>query len=593
MKKTLTINLGGLIFHIDEDAFNKLELYLRTLRNQFAQTSGGDEIISDVETRMAELFRERNNDTKEVINTDDVDKVISILGKPEDYLQDEDYAQANTAFTTENSYSKKLHRDVDNRMIAGVASGLAAYMNISSIWIRLLFVALFFSGFGFFLYIILWIVVPGARTTAEKLQMRGKPVTLSNIENFVKEEAQAVGQSMKNLGQKANNYRSQPNTFAAVIGQFFQGIIEIIKLIFKGILKLLGFLLLIWAFLLLGFLAIAFFIGLDINNSHYTISELSNLLDLITTDNTLYSTINLGLSLVIIGPLFLVVYYGIRLVFGVEPLNRGVRRGLAFLSLGGIIVLANSAYQVAELFDDSAYYRNEEKLDLKSRSYRLEVVQDDIYYDFESDYNHDLWTLNQGKSFFNDLKIDIKKSSKDYSYIEREVKSYGRDRQDARENTQNVEYTLLLDSALIKASNYYSIKKGTFYRGQRVRLNLYMAVGDTIFLSPGTESLFYDLKNINDYWDNDMVGHFWTMTNKGLMCADCTDSDNIYDSWEDEEENNLEDNIDSAEPEVIIEDGLIIIRDSQVYQENPSQEIYNMNQKLALMYLPLDSYSLI
>ena len=164
MKKTLTINLGGFIFHIDEDAFNQLDLYLGTLRNQFSRTSGGDEIIADVETRMAELFRERNGETKEVINTLDVEAVISILGKPEDYLQEEDYAHAGAHYDQYQPYSKKIHRDVDNRIIGGVAAGLAAYLNIDSIWTRLLFIALLFTGFGLLLYVILWIVVPSART---------------------------------------------------------------------------------------------------------------------------------------------------------------------------------------------------------------------------------------------------------------------------------------------------------------------------------------------------------------------------------------------------------------------------------------------
>ena len=211
MKKTLTINLGGFIFHIDEDAFNQLERYLATLRSQFSRTSGSDEIIADVETRMAELFRERNGQTKEVINTQDVEAVISILGRPEDYLQEEDFSNANANYENYQSYSKKIHRDVDNRMIGGVAAGLAAYMNINPVWTRLLFFALFFSGFGLLLYIILWIVVPSARTTAEKLQMRGKPVTLSNIENFVREEAHAVGNSVKHMGRKAQDMSRNSN----------------------------------------------------------------------------------------------------------------------------------------------------------------------------------------------------------------------------------------------------------------------------------------------------------------------------------------------------------------------------------------------
>ena len=98
MKKTFNINLGGQIFHIDDDAFNKLEAYLGALRQQFSSTSGGDEILNDVETRMAELFKERTANTKEVINIQDVDEAIAIIGKPEDFWHEDEASQGNFQF---------------------------------------------------------------------------------------------------------------------------------------------------------------------------------------------------------------------------------------------------------------------------------------------------------------------------------------------------------------------------------------------------------------------------------------------------------------------------------------------------------------
>ena len=171
MKKTFNINLGGQIFHIDDDAFNKLEAYLGALRQQFSSTSGGDEILNDVETRMAELFKERTANTKEVINIQDVDEAIAIIGKPEDFWHEDEASKSNFQYDNTMSYQKRVMRDVDNRVLGGVASGLAAYFNIDTLWIRLLFVALMFAGFGVLLYIILWLVVPAARTTTEKLHV--------------------------------------------------------------------------------------------------------------------------------------------------------------------------------------------------------------------------------------------------------------------------------------------------------------------------------------------------------------------------------------------------------------------------------------
>jgi phage shock protein PspC (stress-responsive transcriptional regulator) len=567
MKKTLTINLGGFIFHIDEDAFNKLELYLSTLRRQFSKTSGGDEIIADVETRMAELFKERNGDTKEVINAIDIEEVISILGKPEEYLHDEDYTTEDNSFSSNKTYSKKIHRDVDNRMIGGVASGLAAYMNISAVWTRLLFVALFFSGFGLFLYIILWIVVPSARSTAEKLQMRGKPVTLSNIENFVRDEAHAVGDSVKSMGQKAREYDRFPTNLVGLIGQFFNGVFEIAKLVLKFLFKAIGFVFLLIAFIALGSLATALFIGVDLNSSHYTINEIFDLFQLVSIDSGIYNALTFGLSLLVLGPLFLIVYYGIRLVFGVDPLNRGVRRGLALLSFIGLIIFISSAFRITKNFKSEAYYANEKKLDLKSSSYRLEVLMDDIYYNFDEDFNNDFWTVSKGQSYFKGIKLDIRKSIKGYTYLETEISSRGRNRQAAQENLKSIDYIVEVDSGQIVVSNYYGIKKAKFFRMQEVDHILYMNVGDTVFLSKSTQGLIYDITNINSYYDWDMSEHYWTMTEQGLLCADCDESADLLEEMEEEQEyKDIESNQDQVkEPseEVRIENGLIIIEETQ------------------------------
>ena len=123
MNKTLNINLAGLIFHIDEDAFKQLERYLDTLKRQFRSTDGGNEIVSDIENRIAELFRERTSDSKEVISLEDVLEVIEIMGQPEDYMDPEEEPQASS---TSNMYtgSRRLLRDPDNKVIGGVSSGV-------------------------------------------------------------------------------------------------------------------------------------------------------------------------------------------------------------------------------------------------------------------------------------------------------------------------------------------------------------------------------------------------------------------------------------------------------------------------------------
>ena len=395
--------------------------------------------------------------------------------------------------------------------------------------------------------------------------MRGKPVTLSNIETFVREEVHAVGNSVKNMGRKAQGINRSSNNLADLLSRFFNGLLEIVKLILKFVFKAIGFIFLIAVFIALASLAATVFIGFNLNDTHYTWGEISNLFQLISTDSSLYNSITLGLSLFVLGPLFLLVYYGIRLVFGVDPLNRGVRRSLGFLSLIGLIILGSSVYQISENFRSESYYTSEQKIDLNTRSYKLEIVQDDIYYSFYEGINTDLWTINNGKSYYKNVQLDIRKSDKEYTYLESEFKSRGLNRQDARKNAQSLDYIFTVDSNTLNFSNYYSINEGSLYRMQKIDHILYMMPGDTVYLSPGTEKLIYNIKNLNNYWDYNMDGHYWTMTQQGLLCVDCENSDQVRASViekVEEIETTIKEN-DLNTKEVRIENDLIIIEEAE------------------------------
>lgn len=187
MKKTYTVNIGGLVFSIDEDAFRKLNGYLDELKVHLKNNPGSSEIMEDIERRIAELFKEKLKDRKEVIGLDDVEKVVGILGKPGDIGEESE--EDTQGEKIKRGMPKRLYRDIDDKMIGGVCSGLGYYINIDPTWVRIVFVvAILLSGVSAVAYLILWIVVPPANTITEKLEMRGNPVNLSNIENAVKEE---------------------------------------------------------------------------------------------------------------------------------------------------------------------------------------------------------------------------------------------------------------------------------------------------------------------------------------------------------------------------------------------------------------------
>ncbi|ASB49303.1 PspC domain-containing protein [Alkalitalea saponilacus] len=212
MKRTISINIASTAFFIDEDAYGRLNDYLRKLESWFSGKDGGQEIINDIENRFRELFLERINPKTGVITLSMVDEVIAIMGQPEDFIPDgeeipeSEFASAGSAGS--NRSSKRMYRDIDDKVLGGVCSGLAAYFNLDPVFVRILFVLLtFFSfGTGLVVYIVLWIAVPAAYTLSQKLEMRGENVTISNIEKAMKEQ---YGKAKEQFSQfrKSDSYR--------------------------------------------------------------------------------------------------------------------------------------------------------------------------------------------------------------------------------------------------------------------------------------------------------------------------------------------------------------------------------------------------
>jgi len=195
MKITVSINLGGYSFNIDEDAYSELKRYLKNLELHFAGEESSSEILSDIETRMAELFRTKLTTYKQVITIADVNQVISVLGTPED-ISDNEGTSARDKFSSPGYH--RMYRDPDHRLIGGVCSGIGAYWNIDPLIVRIIFVALTLAGgIGAMVYLILYIVLPVARTTAQKIEMKGEPVNIHNITESVKKEFNEVRRNMK------------------------------------------------------------------------------------------------------------------------------------------------------------------------------------------------------------------------------------------------------------------------------------------------------------------------------------------------------------------------------------------------------------
>jgi phage shock protein PspC (stress-responsive transcriptional regulator) len=181
MKKVITVNIGGFCFVTEEDAYSRLDKYLNSFLASISNKQDIAEIMEDIEARIAEIFHENYKTSDQVVDMKLVDKVISQLGYPEGNVQNDE----PTPTGVNRKGLKRLFRDPDNTTLGGVCSGLGAYFDVDLTLIRVLFLAgLIPGGISFWVYIIMWIVVPKANTIAEKLQMRGVPVNAENISNY-------------------------------------------------------------------------------------------------------------------------------------------------------------------------------------------------------------------------------------------------------------------------------------------------------------------------------------------------------------------------------------------------------------------------
>jgi phage shock protein PspC (stress-responsive transcriptional regulator) len=257
MKKALTITIAGSLFTIEEDAYTKLDGYLKSIQKYFGSFPDSSEIINDIEARIAEQLLDRSN-RDAVVTIEDVEKLIGVMGQVAD-IADESDSKSDSSTTARESVNndgpRKLYRDTDNAYIAGVAAGIAEYLDIDPIIMRIVFVLVaIFTAFipVFIIYAILTLIIPPARTPAEKIRMRGGPVDLQSFKESMNEYAQTFkknGEEMKDhLKQTGTEVKENVTRFfdegsrpRGIIDNTFRLLGKIIVIFVKILLAIVGF----------------------------------------------------------------------------------------------------------------------------------------------------------------------------------------------------------------------------------------------------------------------------------------------------------------------------------------------------------------
>jgi phage shock protein PspC (stress-responsive transcriptional regulator) len=326
--------LNNIVFHIDDDAYEMLQTYLSEIADHFQSDDERKEIMNDIEARIAELFSEKLQKNKNVVNLSDVQEIIEIMGKPSQYTGDDENVTPPKS-DRKTQKSRRFYRDPDNAILGGIAGGLAAYFNIDVTWIRIALVILVFLGAGFIIpiYIVVWFVAPAAVTASQRLEMQGEDVTVENIKtevNNVKNymESEKFKQSAQGVGER---------------------ILEILRWFFKIIFGFVGAVVGIVGIVVIGALIVALLLSLfepAVLNG-FAPDLISNWA-VITPEKMVLLIVSM--ILLIGSPIFLIIYWATNMISGRRNTSHTASWVVLILWLAGLFMFysvgANTLFHI-------------------------------------------------------------------------------------------------------------------------------------------------------------------------------------------------------------------------------------------------------
>ena len=585
MKKNISINISGIIFHIEEDGYETLRKYLDSINKYFGSFEDSSEILSDIESRIAEIFLSRLNEGKQVITSEDVQFLMTTMGGVNDFKAAEEQEtvssqpqpnqqkQSNSAGSgqaSNNNSSKKLFRDHNRKILGGVCAGLGHYFNIDPVWPRLLFallvlgsygglflvyivlwivlpvsseledepsvkkmyrspdkviggvangVAAFFGvdvviirllfvittiffGTGLVIYIVLWIALPEAKTITEKMQMQGEPVTLSNIESTVKKAINEKDQPEESTLTKIILFPFRLiatilNGIIKILGPVFKLSIDVLRVAIGIVISLVGFVLvisLIFSFgVLLGLVHVpAGWWNMNIEGLSLPLESIRQAFPTWTIVFAFLAAFIPALFIMLIGNSITVK----RIVF--KPLVGWTLFVLFFIS---VAFLSFTIPQLIYSHKQEGEHKIEKVFPLNGKKAVLKLNETGL-----DDYRVvDLYIKGYEG---NDIKL-----------VER-FGAQGSTKIVARENAQQVEYNVVQVDSIITFDSNIQFKKDTKFRFQRLDMDLYVPFGVPFVIDEDVWSIIENYRNYNS--DDEAETGTWVVNKEGrLECASC------------------------------------------------------------------------
>ena len=526
MNKTVNINLGGLFFYIDEDAYQKMTRYFAAIKRSLNNSSGQDEIIKDIEMRVAELISEKHTTDKQVISMQELDEVIAVMGQPEDYRLDNEEQETKSAPTSAQSDStngrKKLFRDRENGMIGGVLAGLGHYFAIEKVWLRLSLILLtIFFGTGILIYIILWIVIPEAVSTSEKLEMRGEPINLSNIEKQVREGFETVSDKIKNADY--DKFSSNVGKVGSSFGDFIITLLGLFAKFIGAILIIIG-----------AGIIITLIIGLLTTSSLVVFEGVDWSVFLQSGGLSEYPIWLIGVLIFLaIGiPFFGLILLGLRmLVPTTKSIGSTAKYTLSAVCIMAIIALFAIGMDYASAFSVEGRSVSKQPIVYNPKdTLTIKFVHNDFYAK-STDEDNLLITedsLKRKVIYNNEVEIEILETNSKLPYFEIEKQANGRNMNDAREKASNILYNYKIQGNSLIFDNYLTTDLKNKYRDQEVRIKLYLPQGTHFKVDKSVQD--YDRSSdeyFNLHYSSD--DYVYKVGKNKVICLNCPPEENEYD----------------------------------------------------------------
>ncbi|SEW10645.1 PspC domain-containing protein [Chitinophaga arvensicola] len=507
MKKIININLSGRLIPIEDSAYEILNQYLSSLKKYFSKEEGGDEIVSDIESRIAEIFQDQLKKGAHCITDEDVVAVKASMGTPEQF--DDAAGESTQQQKQEDPYEayvprprKRLYRDPENKVLSGVCSGLGAYFNIDPVIFRIIFALLAVGGFGsgILVYFILWIATPSADTTAEKLEMRGERVDLNTIRSTIQEELNHMKGQVKNVGDDIRNFsQGRGKQVGNDLERFFvnlaSGLGKVLVFVTKGFFYFFAVVMLIC--LIVAGIAMA-----------VTSAALFPMKDLLLDSRVQTALLWPAVGLLIGIPIVALIIFIIRKLTGVKESNRYAGYTLMLLWILGLVFAGIVATSFTKDFrrpsSETETVAIQQPLNGKLILKRAPGIMSDINGDDISFFDDHL-LIADDTVLINYIRVRVEKSLTDSFSVDVTRFSRGRTVQQARKLAHDIEFHLNQKDSVLYLPEGFSLPRHSKYRGQRITVTIKVPVGKNIEIDREVyrNYSFSRYNHDDDNWDND------------------------------------------------------------------------------------------